>query len=170
MTGEGSVDGEERWERDDVNFGRENFVRSLSLRDDLDDCWKIKKNAREDNADAGIEMSSHTCASSGLNSGLTTSFFSATKYGVETECEDKPRKTGAAAMAEERRELERASAELRRRLRGGGQTGLSTLYSSSSSSSSSSKKELLGSDSRTSAGWRCIPEALPRTLRGSELA
>ena len=43
MTGEGSVDEEERWERDDVNFGRENFVRSLSLRDDLDDCWKIKK-------------------------------------------------------------------------------------------------------------------------------
>jgi hypothetical protein len=39
VTGEGSLDGEERLERGDANFGRESFVRSLSFSDDLDACF-----------------------------------------------------------------------------------------------------------------------------------
>jgi hypothetical protein len=108
----------------------------------------------------------HTCARPDLNSGLTTSFFSAAKYGVETACEDKPKSAGAAAKAEERRrEFERAGAELIRRVVGG-QRRLSTF----SFLSSSSKKELLGSESRTSGAWRFFPEARLRQLRGSEFA
>lgn len=45
-----------------------------------------------------------------LDSGLTTSCLSAIKYGVDTEGEEKPKRIGAAAKAEERRELGRASA------------------------------------------------------------
>ena len=109
----------------------------------------------------------HTCARPGLKSGLTTSFFSAAKYGVETACEVKPKSAGAAAKAEEsRREFERAGAELIRRV--GGQARLSTL--STFKLSSSSKKEFLGSESRSSGPWGFLPEARLRKLRGSEFA
>ena len=72
-------------ERGDASFGRESFVRSLSLSDDLD-----------------------VLTIFALESGLTASCFSATKYGVEAEGEESPKTIGAVAKAEEKRGFGRA--------------------------------------------------------------
>jgi hypothetical protein len=78
-----------------------------------------------------------------LESGLTTPCFSGIKDGVETEGEERPKRVGAAAKAEERREFGPAGGaqEIRR------VWVKRRLSTTSSSSSSSSKKQLLGSTS-----------------------
>ena len=87
----------------------------------------------------------HTCTRSALDPGLTTSRFSGIKDGVETVGEERLKRVGAGAKAEERREFERAGAEEIRRVEEKKRLFTSTL----SSSSSSSKKKLLGSKSGT---------------------
>jgi hypothetical protein len=77
-----------------------------------------------------------------LESGLTTPCFSGIKDGVETEGEERPKRVGAAAKAEERREFGPAGAHEIRRV-----WVKRRLSTTSSSSSSSSKKQLLGSTS-----------------------
>jgi hypothetical protein len=89
--------------------------------------------------DPGVN-GAHTCTRSALDLGLASLCFSETKYGVEAEGEESPKRIGAAAKAEEIRGFGRAGAVEMRCVR-----RLSTLYSSSSSS----KKKLLGSNSGT---------------------